>query len=41
MKVILDVPDEGYFGRAWWRLFQQKIVLTKLDIYVYISRISE
>jgi hypothetical protein len=21
MKVILGVPDEGYFERTWWRLF--------------------
>jgi hypothetical protein len=21
MKVILSVPDEGYFERTWWRLF--------------------
>jgi hypothetical protein len=21
MKVILIVPDEGYFDRTWWRLF--------------------
>ena len=33
MKVILSVPDEGYFERTWWRLFQKRI---KLDIYVFI-----
>ena len=21
MKVILSIPDEGYFERTWWRLF--------------------
>jgi len=23
MKVILSVPDEGYFERTWWWLFQR------------------
>ena len=36
MKVILSVPDEGYYERTWWRLFQKRIVRTKLDIYVFI-----
>jgi hypothetical protein len=36
MKVILSVPDEGYFERTWWRLFQKCIVRTKFDIYVFI-----
>jgi hypothetical protein len=22
MKVILSVPDEGYFERTWWRLLR-------------------
>ena len=29
MKIILSVPDEGYFERAWWRLFwayQMKVI---------------
>ena len=36
MKVILNVPDEGYSERTWWRLFQKRLVLTKFDIYVFI-----
>ena len=34
MKVILH--DEGY--STWWRLFQIRVVHTKLDIYVFISK---
>ena len=37
MKVILNVPDEGYSERTWWRLFQKHVVCTKLDIYVSIT----
>jgi hypothetical protein len=37
MKVILNVPDEGYSDRTWWRLFQKRVVHTKFDIYVFIS----
>jgi hypothetical protein len=40
MKVILSVPDEGYFERTWWRLFQKHIERTTFDIYVFI-RCSE
>jgi hypothetical protein len=36
MKVIMNVPDEGYYDRTWWRLFQKRILRTKLDIYVLI-----
>ena len=36
MKVILSVPDEGYYERTWWRLFQKRVVRNKLDIYVFI-----
>ena len=34
MKVILSVPDEGegYSERTWWRLFQKRVVRTKLDV---------
>jgi hypothetical protein len=32
MKVILSVPDEGYFERTWWRLFQKRKVQIKFDI---------
>ena len=37
MKAILSVPDEGYFERTWWRLFQIGVVRTKFDIYVLFS----
>ena len=37
MKVILSVPDEGYFECAWWRLFQKCVIYTKFDIYIFIS----
>jgi hypothetical protein len=37
MKVILSVPDEGYFERTWWRLFQKRVVRTKFDIYFLIT----
>ena len=35
MKVILSVPDEGYFELTW---FQKRIVHTKLDIYIFINK---
>jgi hypothetical protein len=25
------------FERTWWRLFQKRVVCTKLDIYVFIN----
>ena len=28
------------FGRTWWKLFQKRVVRTKLDIYVFNSRNS-
>jgi hypothetical protein len=34
MKVILSVPNEGYFERTWWRLFWaylMKVILSVLD----------
>ena len=34
MKVILSVPDEGYFERTWWRLFWaylMKVILSVPD----------
>jgi hypothetical protein len=37
MKVILNVPDDGYSERTWWRLFQKHVVCTKLDMYVSIT----
>jgi hypothetical protein len=37
MKVILSVPDEGYFERTWWRLFQKRVVRTKFDVYVLLN----
>jgi hypothetical protein len=37
MKVILSVPDEGYFECTWWRLFEKRIVRTNFDIYVFIQ----
>jgi hypothetical protein len=36
MMVILNVPDDGYSERTWWRLFQKLVVRTKLDIYLFI-----
>ena len=40
MKVILNVPDEGYSERTWWRLFQKHVVHNKLDIYVFIITVN-
>jgi hypothetical protein len=34
MKIILSVPDEGYFERTWWRLFWaylMKVILSAPD----------
>jgi hypothetical protein len=34
MKVILSIPDEGYFEYTWWRLFWvylMKVILSVLD----------
>jgi hypothetical protein len=34
MKVILSVPDEGYFECTWWRLFWvylMKVILSVPD----------
>jgi hypothetical protein len=34
MKVILSVPDEGYFERTWWRLcwaYLMKVILSVPD----------
>jgi len=28
MMVILTVPDDGYFERTWWWLFQKPVVHT-------------
>jgi hypothetical protein len=39
MKVIMNVPDDGYYERTWWRLFQKHIVRTKF--HIYISEIKE
>jgi len=41
MIVILIVPDDCYFDRTWWLLFKKRVVLTKLDIYVFITRLIE
>ena len=38
MKVIMSVPDEGYYERTWWRLFQKRVVCTKFDVYAFISK---
>jgi hypothetical protein len=35
MKVILSIPDEGYFERSWWRLFKKRLIRTEFDIYVF------
>ena len=40
MTVIMSVPDEGYYERTWWRLFQKRVVRTKLDIYGFIVEIK-
>jgi hypothetical protein len=32
MKVILSVPDEGYFERTWWRLFWVYLVKVILSV---------
>jgi len=40
MKVILSVPNEGYSERTWWQLFQNRVVCTKFDIYVFIIKFS-
>jgi hypothetical protein len=37
MKVILSIPDGGYSEHTWWRLFQNRVMHTKLDIYVFIT----
>jgi hypothetical protein len=35
MKVILSIPDEGYFERSWWSLFKKRLIRTEFDIYVF------
>jgi hypothetical protein len=40
MKVILSVPDEGYFERTWWRLFWaylMKVILSVPDEGYFIN----
>ena len=32
MKVILSIPDEGYFERTWWRLFWAYLMKVILSI---------
>ena len=32
MKVILSVPDEGYFERTWWKLFWAYLMLVILSV---------
>ena len=32
MKVILSVPDEGYFERTWWRLFWEYLMKVILSV---------
>ena len=32
MKVILNVPDEGYFERTWWRLFWTYLMKVILNV---------
>jgi hypothetical protein len=39
MKVILSVPDEGYFERTRWRLLQKRAVRNTFYIYVFITNI--
>jgi hypothetical protein len=33
MKVILSVPDEGYFERIWWRLFWAYLMKVILSVH--------
>ena len=32
MKVILSVPDEGYFEHTWWRLFWAYLMMVILSV---------
>jgi hypothetical protein len=32
MKVILNVPDEGYSERTWWRLFWTYLMKVILNV---------
>jgi hypothetical protein len=32
MKVILNVPDEGYYERTWWRLFWAYLMKVILNV---------
>jgi hypothetical protein len=32
MKVILNVPDEGYSERTWWRLFWSYLMKVILNV---------
>jgi len=41
MKVILSVPDEGYSECTWWRLFQKRVVRTKINVYVFTTSTRE
>ena len=39
--IHISVPDEGYSRNnthisSWWRLFQKRVVSTKLDLYIFI-----
>jgi hypothetical protein len=41
MKVILSLPDEGYFEFTWWRLFWvylMKVILSLPDEGYFESR---
>jgi hypothetical protein len=44
MKVILSVPDEGYFERTWWRLFwaariECRQIVDTVQCYAYADTI--
>jgi hypothetical protein len=44
IKYILSSIDLNYlyydFDRKWWRLFQNDVMITKLDIYFFIERVG-
>jgi hypothetical protein len=42
MKVILSVPDEGYFERTWWRLFWaylMKVITYLMKFITYLMKV--
>jgi hypothetical protein len=37
MMVITASPDDGYYSVTWWWLFQNRIMHTIFDIYIFIT----